>query len=328
MRSTQADPPPPAPSAPHLWRAQAFGLDIEASFEAPGLPPASGPPTGRRTSLALAAAREIDEGWPASGGRRVLEEDFGDGEPARTIDVHPRLGYRLYARHFGLARISPDGARVLCAPPPAEAWSWQRFLVGRILPWAAVLRGYEALHASAVAFGGRAVAFVGPTGAGKTSLAVQLVYRGGEFLTDDVLSISRDESGLLAHPGASIASVRAGERELIPEARWQALGEELGHSVKTYVALPRAEGPLPLAAVYFLAREAGATIERIAAPDPRLLLASTFVLGVQTPARLVNQLDVCAALAHEVPMFTLRVAPGTGAEALAAQVRDHLAEAA
>ena len=91
-----------------------------------------------------------------------------------------------------------------CAPPDDEPWSWQRFLVGRILPWAAVLRGHEAFHASAVAVRGRAAAFVGATGAGKTSLAVQLVARGADFVTDDVLSLSREGDEIRAHAGAAI----------------------------------------------------------------------------------------------------------------------------
>lgn len=274
--------------------------------------------------MELVPANEIDRDWPAGEATRVLEERFEDGAPARTIDSHPRSGYRLYARHFGLARISPSGERVLCAPPDDEPWSWQRFLVGRILPWAAVLRGREAFHASAVAVHGQAVAFVGTTGAGKTSLAVQLVARGADFLTDDVLVLSRDGDGLHAHGGAAIAGVRPAERAAMPSDRWSALGEVLGESGKTYVALPRADGPLPLSALYFLTRGDGAQPEPIPALDPRLLLASTFVLGVQTPQRLRNQLDVCAAVAHQVPGFKLPVAPGVSAEQLAATVEEHL----
>src|SRR3954467_12473621 len=87
---------------PARWRARAFGLEIDASFEAPGLPPAIGPAEGPRTQLDLAPASEILRDWPAGGFERVLEEFFDDDrEPARTIDVHPRRGYRLYARHFG-----------------------------------------------------------------------------------------------------------------------------------------------------------------------------------------------------------------------------------
>lgn len=307
-------------------RARAFGLEIDASFPVPGLPAAAGETDARPTRVDLVAAEEIDGDWPAGDAERVLEERFDDGEhePARTIDVHPVAGYRLFARHFGLARISPDGARVVCAPPGPAGWEWQRFLVGRILPWAAVLRGYEAFHASAVAVGGRAVAFAGRSGAGKTSLALRLVAHGAEFLTDDVLVVDHSGEELRAHPGEAIASVRAAEREAIPADEWARLGTVLGVSGKTYVELPRPAGPRPLAALYFLRRDDGVAIEPLATLDPRRLLASTFVFGVRTPERMRNQLDVCAAIAAGVATYELRVAPGVDAGRLARSVRDHV----
>lgn len=308
--------------------ARAFGLDIDLSFPAPGLPDAVGPPGPRRTRAELSAPELIDRDWPAEGTERILEEHFDRPEPDRTIDVHPDAGYRLYARHFGLARISRDGGLIACSPPDVEPWSWQRFLVGRILPWAAVLSGLEALHASAVAVRGEAVAFIGATAAGKTSLAMRLVARGAAFLTDDVLALERDGGELLAHPGAAIASIRPDEWATTPEASWLELGSVLGVSGKTYLAVPRHEDAAPLRAVYFLRRGAEPTIEPILPVDPRLLLASTFVLGVQTPARLRTQLDVCAEIAAHVPLFWLGIAPGVPAGQLAEMVEDHLAEAA
>ncbi len=304
----------------------AFGLDLDVSFPAPGLPDASGPPLGRAAQADLADAEEIDRDWPAQDAYRVLEESFGGSDPARTIDAHLEAGYRLYARHFGLARVSTDGARILCSPPHDEPWSWQRFLVGRILPWAAVLRGLEAFHASAVTLDGQAVAFVGPTGAGKTSLAIRLVAGGGRFLTDDVLIVDEQRGRLRAHPGAAIAAVREAERESISPSVWSGLGKVLGQSGKTYLTLPREERPLPLAAVYFLRPDGGAPIEAMPRPDPRLLLASTFVSGVRTPDRLRNQLDVCAALVRQVPLFWLRIAQREGPARLAAAVGDHARE--
>jgi hypothetical protein len=259
----------------------------------------------------------------------VLEERGAGGAAERTIDVHPRAGYRLCARHFGLARVDPSGAHVECAPPgnPAD-WRWQRFLIGRVLPWASVLSGHEVLHASAVALDGRAVAFVGPTGAGKTSLALALVARGADFVTDDVLALDRSDLMVRAHPGAALASVRPSERDAIPPGEWDRLGRVLGHGDKTYLALPAVPGPLPVAALCFLSPDAGAPIEPLAAPDPRLLLASTFVLGVRTPARLANQLDVCAALARDVPLLRVRVDPAADWATLARDVHEHLETAA
>jgi hypothetical protein len=312
MRSAAADPESPA-----RRRVRAFSLEIDTAIDAPGLPVATGEPVGPRMRLDVADASAIDARWPRSGVERVLEERFDDGPPARTIDVHPDAGYRLYARHFGLAWISPSGDRVVCAPPDEEAWSWQRFLVGRILPWTAVLRGNEAFHASAVAIDGGARAF------GKTSIAFQLVRLGARFVTDDVLVVDRPHGGVRAHPGASIASLRAAERALIPQDALAQLGELLGDSDKTYIGLPRVEGPLPLEALYILERGQGSAIEPLGRVEPPLLLGNTFVLGVRSKARLLNQLDVCAAIARDVPVFRLRAAPGTTAEGLAALVHAH-----
>jgi ABC-type glutathione transport system ATPase component len=192
------------------------------------------------------------------------------------------------------------------------------------LPWAAVLRGREAFHASAVGFRGQAVAMVGETGAGKTSLALQLVRGGMEFFTDDVLALERADGVVRAHPGAGIASVRTTERAAIPDATWARLGQVLGHSGKTYVEVPRADRPLPLGRIYFLGTGAGPAIEPITRLDPRRLLASTFVLGVQTPSRLLNQLEVCSAIAREVPVFELRVKPGMASEKLAEMIFAHM----
>src|SRR3954451_23803784 len=228
----------PEPTQTAALRSRAYGLEIESSFEAPGLPPAAGPAQGPKVRMDLISAEAIDADWPAADATRVLEEQFGDGPPARTIDVHPEAGYRLYARHFGLARIGPTGDEVLCAPPDDEPWSWQRFLVGRVLPWAGVLRGFEALPGSAVGWAGRAVGFVGETGMGKTSVAVQLVARGMQYMTDDVLALERGDGAIRAHPGAGIASVRDAERDSIPEHSWDRLGTVLGHSGKTYLQLP------------------------------------------------------------------------------------------
>jgi hypothetical protein len=312
------------------WRARAFGLEIESDVDVPGLNPAWGAAQGPSLELRMASPQAIDAGWPATGSQRVLEERFEPppAPPARTIDVHEEAGYRLYARHFGLAHITPSGDIVTCAPPDeAELWSWQRFLVGRVLPWAAVLRGYEPFHASAVAIDRRAVAFIGSTGGGKTSLALRLVAGGAGFITDDVLAVDAPEGHPRVHPGACVAAVRSAEREVIPEAVWERLGEVLGVSGKTYLNMEIEPNPLPLGAIYFLAARAGALIEPIEQLDPRLLLASTFVIGVQSARRLRDQLDICARIAREVPVFSLRISGQLDAGQVAEAVRDHLEQA-
>jgi hypothetical protein len=322
-------PAPDPHGAGSTLRAHAFGVDVSAGFEAPGLPP--GPPSAPlpRTHLELAEPSAIDAAWQPRAPQRLLEEEFGGGStPARTIDFDEQIGYRLYARHFGLALISPEGERVLCAPPGVAAWRWQRFLVGRVLPWVALLRGREVFHASAVRIGDRAVAFVAPTGGGKTSLALQLVLRGAGFVSDDVLAIeTSDSDGVIVHPGASILSVRPAEKAVIERRDWRRLGRVLGTSGKTYVAVEREPDPLPLGALYFLRPTPGrGTRIDAGGVDPRALLGSSFVVSIATAARLSHLLEVCAEIAAGVPLFTAQVDPEQGSGSLAAAVEDHVLE--
>jgi len=60
------------------------------------------------------------------------------------------------------------------------------------------LRGQVAIHANAVALNGRAVAFAGYSGMGKSTLSAYCASRGAGFITDDVLIVNADG---LVHPG-------------------------------------------------------------------------------------------------------------------------------
>jgi hypothetical protein len=279
----------------------------------------------------IVAPAQIDARWRPYGAERLLEERFDDdAHAARSIERLPGVGYRLYARHFGLALVADDGTRVLCAPPQDEPWSWQRFLVGRILPWTAVLLGREVFHAGAVAIGGRAFGLIGASGAGKSSLVAHLLLGGAGFVTDDVLALEQRDGVVRAHPGAAILCMRHAERDAIRSAAFARLGRTLGDSGKLYVAVEREPAPLPLGGLFFLARggeQPGPALRPLARADFRLLLASTFNETIQSPERLRRQFELCAELAERVPMWRVAVQPGVSAAALARTLRTQ-AEAA
>jgi HPr kinase/phosphorylase len=54
------------------------------------------------------------------------------------------------------------------------------------------------LHASCVAHAGRAVLILGPSGSGKSALALQLIALGAQLVADDRTVIHRDGAALLA----------------------------------------------------------------------------------------------------------------------------------
>lgn len=63
----------------------------------------------------------------------------------------------------------------------------------------------ELVHASCVAIGGRAVLLGGRSGAGKSDLALRLIDRGAELVSDDYTELRRVGETLLAQAPATIA---------------------------------------------------------------------------------------------------------------------------
>ncbi len=96
-----------------------------------------------------------------------------------------------------------DGSDVVVdAKPDADPALLRLHIFASIMGMICHQRGLLVLHASAVAFGNTAVAFTGPPGAGKSTIAAHCLAAGGRLVADDVLVLSFDEpGGVLAHPG-------------------------------------------------------------------------------------------------------------------------------
>lgn len=63
----------------------------------------------------------------------------------------------------------------------------------------------ESFHASTVAQGGRAVLIIGPSGSGKSDLALRLLDRGFSLVSDDQTLVRIEDGRLLASPPPTIA---------------------------------------------------------------------------------------------------------------------------
>lgn len=86
----------------------------------------------------------------------------------------------------------------------------------------------EAVHASTVAKDGRAVLITGPSGSGKSDLALRLLDRGFTLVSDDQTLVRRENDRLIASAPANIA----GKLEI------RGIGiVEMGHSGDMPVAL-------------------------------------------------------------------------------------------
>ena len=312
------------------WSGTAFGIDLEAPFAIDGLLATEPGSIEAPTRLELVSREELELAWPSEGAQRRVERRFPDGRLALTIDRHEQVGYRLWWVRAGRYIVGPDGLRVLCSLPRVGAARWQRYVVAQVLPLAAALRGLEVIHASAVSVGDQAVAFVAPSGTGKTTLAAHLVLGGAGFLTDDVLALEARGDAVWGHPGVGVVNLEASDDELVGPGKVSRLGQVVGRSDKAHVALAQEVNPKPLRAVYFLERGLPvdhATVERVSPPDPRLLLASAFLPHLDSPERLVNQLQVCALLSRSSGIYRVRAPAATSAVELAAVLSRHIPDA-
>jgi hypothetical protein len=329
MNPSSADPGLTlAARPPAVRRGDAFGLAVEAAFPIPGLAGGGDAARGRAVRLETLSSRALGGLWPRRGATRISDRRGAGGRRVASIDAHPDAGYLVSAGGHGRFRLSLDGAAVDCAPVPGAAWRWQRYLIGQVLPFAAVLQGLEGFHASAVAVDGRGVAFIGSSGAGKTTLACHLALRDAAFLTDDVAVFEARGRELCVHPGMGVASLRHDQAARLDDGERARLGRIVGRDAEAVrVVLARATAPAVLDRVYFIrpsGGRGGRPIEPVRNVDPRLLLASSFNFVIRTPERLANHLDVCARLASSATLWWLDVPPDADPRELAARVEEHV----
>ena len=120
------------------------------------------------------------------------------------IHLHELPGGWSYLRYDELFEflVEPSGSRVFyrfLATVSLE--SFQTYALGRVFSFALVKLGYEPLHAATIVVDGRAVAFLGASTFGKSSLATCFVAAGYPLLTDDTLRLEERGGQYVAFPG-------------------------------------------------------------------------------------------------------------------------------
>ncbi len=308
--------------------ATVFGLDVHTAQPLALLDGAAAAATGRTLELTLAEDGQGADPWPPAAAI-VCDERERDGTVNFRIESDPHAGYLIWGPRYGRHRLSADGRHALCQPEGLAAAAWQRLLVAQVLPFAAVLRGLEVLHASAVVqadgdAAGGAVAFLGPSRSGKTSVALELVRRGAAFLADDVLAIERAGEQLLCHPGTPVAGLDHAEA-----LRLQGSGggyETIASNERERIVRMRgAVHPAPLRALFLLARHRDGPreprFEPLAGSAP--LLGGTFNSVIASPERLRGLLEICA-LAVRGRVERIELGPDVDASGLAEAVLQRL----
>jgi len=308
------------------WSAIAFGLTLAGSLEL-GDVVASAAADGPDTSLDRVPRNELTRAWRAARPEPLFERRLADGRVALSIARDDRLGFRVWAPEHGCYLVAPDGRRVRGAPPAARSRRWERLVLAQALPLAALMQGREVFHASAVELCGRAVAFLGPSGAGKTTVAAFLIARGARLVTDDVLAVDVAGETVWGHRGGAIVRVDPSALRRLDAGARRSLGSVDRRGVGKWHIRPQpAAHRLPLAAAYILDRR-GRGDDVVITPqhpvDPALVLGSAFLSYITDADRLRRRLDAAAAVAAGVPVFRLTSGSEAGPSAVASAVHAH-----
>ena len=121
-------------------------------------------------------------------GQLIAEYDDGDivwYQGARTDD-----GYVMRFQSCCEFRISADLDRIVVHPDPGPYTNMIPILLaGTVTAFVLGLRGDAVFHASAVKVDDKALAFVGHSGQGKSTMAALMCAAGAPIVTDDVLMV-------------------------------------------------------------------------------------------------------------------------------------------
>ena len=133
----------------------------------------------------------------------------------------------------------------------------------------------ETLHATSVAIGGRAVLLCGPSGVGKSDLALRLIDRGATLVSDDYTLVQRIDGALRATAPDTIA----GKMEV------RSLG---------ILPMPHVDAPVALLCDLF------DKVDRMPLDG-----VSRDVAGLQVPVIKIAPFEVSAAIKVELALKTL-----------------------
>lgn len=230
---------------------------------------------------------------------------FPDGTPW-TAFHRTEAGYLLRFPSLADFVISADAHAVTCLPVPEVSEATVNHLyLNQVLPLVQSKLGKLVFHASAVEVNEGAVAFVGSSGRGKSTLAASFAVNGSRFLTDDGLVVAPGAAEFEALPGhPSIRLWGDSEQALMPPAAPRAPSMSRGAKARFLSGedLVFCGTARPLRRVYFLGAGEAERIEiRRMTPAESLVewVKYSFLLDIEERRAVASHFDRVASLASQ-----------------------------
>jgi hypothetical protein len=284
-------------------------------YELHGLRVASAIPLGAPVSDETTADLEIRFGATAAvpavppPGKVIREFTSAEGSGvACSCDAE---GYLL--RYYSTCdfRIDPTLRTAEVRPDPElDPDLLAPLIEGPVLACIMALEGECVLHASAVEVEGRALAFIGGSGQGKSTLATLLCLSGASLVSDDVLRVDLSGSEPRCFLGGRRTRLRSNAELLLDSLPVAEVERTADDRLGADFASGRSEHPLLTG---ILVPQPSRTVEAVRlerlGPAEAFVVLSSFprIFGWREDAPLRRQFEAFTRLARSVPVFTAEV---------------------
>jgi len=296
----------------------AFGLFLRSNVPIPGLTPLHSSEALPDVEVHLGNLPPFITAAPSDASSPVYVSSIttDSGEPAlkvwKTAEGLLRMDY-FDGMQFWL---DAAGNRIWAVwPDPLLVEDAATYLLGPVLGWVLRLRGVTCLHASAVAFGRFAAAFVGCAGAGKSTTAAALARRGHPVVSDDIVALVERDGAFAVMPAypylclwPDSVKLLYGSGEALPafSPSWDKRQLRLAEN-----RLGFEEQPLPLGAVFLLGErslEPAAPFIEDPAPKEALLalVGDSYATNFLDREMRRSEFELLGRLVNRIPVRRLR----------------------
>lgn len=308
-----------ARSEPSLRRELLHGYQLWTDF---GADPAAG-----EERIALASTDGLELRFPElvvrRGDDRPVRSGVTPGEVCELLaEERQAMGRTFFLDQQGRLHLRFDGVAELIADdrltratahlsPGLDPGLLPVIVHGNVMATRLVLDGHLALHASAVERDGRAIAFCGSSGMGKSTMAALGVASGHRLVTDDVLRVDLTVPPAQVWPGAEEVRLRRAALEIAGQLRQPGSLRTTADGRWALRDGNAARGPLALAYVVVPLPDRQARHVEVRRADPfsalGLLTAFPRLTGWCHRESLLTQFHLLADLCERVPVVQARL---------------------
>ena len=221
-------------------------------------------------------------------------------------------GFLLRFHNLADYQVSADGLSVTCFPAPNVSDSTTEHLyLNQVHPLALSKLGQRVFHGSAVEVMGGAVAFLGKSGRGKSTLAGSFATSGYRFLADDGFVLEPVDGAYTVVPGhPSIRLYDDSQQILVDKSAETAPPLDFTSKLRFLAGteLMHCSQPLTLMRAYFLGDGSSQkiTFRRLSGTESVLQwIRQSFLLDIEDQPMLGPHFDWVAELANQLPCYYL-----------------------